>query len=39
LPDPGSDKRRRVEEIAARISQRFGDERVVTRATLLKGRG
>jgi hypothetical protein len=39
LPDPGSEKRRRVEEIAARISQRFGDERVVTRATLLKDRG
>src|SRR6185437_16056123 len=39
LPDPASEKRRRVEEIAARISQRFGDERVVTRATLLKGKG
>jgi DNA polymerase-4 len=36
LPDAEADKRRRVEEIAARISQRFGDERTVTRATLLK---
>jgi DNA polymerase IV len=35
LPDQESEKRRRVEEIAARISQRFGDERTVTRATLL----
>jgi DNA polymerase-4 len=38
IPDAGSDRRRRVEEIAAQISQRFGDERTVTRATLLKGK-
>jgi DNA polymerase-4 len=36
IPDQEADKRRRVEEIAARISQRFGDERAVTRATLIK---
>ncbi len=36
IPDAGSDRRRRVDEIAAQISQRFGDERTVTRATLLK---
>jgi DNA polymerase-4 len=36
LPDADAERRRRVEEIAARISQRFGDERTVTRATLLK---
>ena len=35
LPDLDAEKRRRVEEIAAKISQRFGDERAVTRATLL----
>ena len=38
IPDVESDRRRRVEEISARISQRFGDERTVTRATLLKDR-
>ena len=38
LPDPGADRRRRVEELSARIGQRFGDERTVTRATLLKDR-
>jgi DNA polymerase-4 len=38
LPDPRADRRRRVEELSARISQRFGDERTVTRATLLKDR-
>jgi DNA polymerase IV len=36
IPDVAADKRRRVEEITARISQRFGDERTVTRATLLE---
>jgi DNA polymerase-4 len=36
LPDEGTEKRRRVEELAARISQRFGDERTLTRATLLE---
>ena len=34
--DPGSERSRRVEEISARISTRYGDERTVTRATLLK---
>jgi DNA polymerase-4 len=38
IPDVESDKRRRVEEIAAQIAQRFGDERTVTRATLLRGK-
>jgi DNA polymerase-4 len=38
IPDIESDRRRRVEEIAAQISQRFGDERTVTRATLLKNK-
>jgi DNA polymerase IV len=38
IPDVESDRRRRVEEIAALISQRFGDERAVTRATLLKSK-
>jgi DNA polymerase-4 len=36
--DAESDKRRRVEEVAAQIAQRFGDERTVTRATLLRGK-
>jgi DNA polymerase-4 len=35
IPDAESDKRRRVEEIAAQIAQRFGNERTVTRASLL----
>jgi DNA polymerase-4 len=35
LPDPQADKRRRVEEVAASIAERFSDEAVVTRATLL----
>jgi DNA polymerase-4 len=38
LPDVQAEKRRRVEDVAARISQRFGDERTVTRATLLKNK-
>jgi DNA polymerase-4 len=38
LPDAEAERRRRVEEIAAKISQRFGDERTVTRATLLKNK-
>jgi DNA polymerase-4 len=38
LPDAESERRRRVEELTARISERFGDERTVTRATLLKGK-
>jgi DNA polymerase-4 len=35
LPDPQADKRRRVEEVAAHIAERFSDEAAVTRATLL----
>ncbi|HEX3769279.1 MAG TPA: DNA polymerase IV [Polyangiaceae bacterium] len=35
IPDAEAEKRRRLEQIAARISERFGDERTVTRATLL----
>jgi DNA polymerase-4 len=33
--DEGAEKRRRVEEVAARIAERYGDEAAVTRATLL----
>jgi DNA polymerase-4 len=33
--DGDAEKRRRVEEVAARIADRFGDEGAVTRATLL----
>jgi DNA polymerase-4 len=33
--DERAEKRRRVEEVAARIADRFGDEGAVTRATLL----
>jgi hypothetical protein len=33
--DEGAEKRRRVEEVTARIADRFGDESAVTRATLL----
>ena len=33
--DERAEKRRRVEEVAARIAERYGDERAVTRATLL----
>jgi DNA polymerase-4 len=35
FPDEQSEKRRKVEEVAARIAERFGDEQAVTRATLL----
>jgi len=35
FPDVASEKRRRVEEVAVRIADRFGDEGAVTRATLL----
>jgi DNA polymerase-4 len=35
IPDAGSDKRQRLEEVSSRIAQRFGDEKTVTRATLL----
>jgi DNA polymerase-4 len=33
--DENAEKRRRIEEVATRIADRFGDEGVVTRATLL----
>lgn len=36
FPDADAQKRRRVEEVAARIAERFGDEGAVTRATLLR---
>jgi len=35
FPDAATEKRRRLEEVTARIADRFGDERAVTRATLL----
>jgi DNA polymerase-4 len=35
FPDAQAEKRRRVEAIAAKIADRFGDEHAVTRATLL----
>jgi DNA polymerase-4 len=35
FPDERAERRRRVEEVAARIADRYGDERTVTRATLL----
>ncbi len=35
FPDAQAEKRRKVEEVAARIADRFGDEGAVTRATLL----
>jgi DNA polymerase-4 len=35
FPDEQAAKRRKVEEVAARIADRFGDEHTVTRATLL----
>ncbi len=36
FPDEQSEKRRKVEEVAARIAERFGDEQAVMRATLLR---
>jgi DNA polymerase-4 len=38
FPDAGAERRRKVEEVAARIADRFGDEGAVTRATLLRRR-
>jgi DNA polymerase-4 len=35
FPDADAERRRRVEEVTARIADRFGDEGAVTRATLL----
>jgi len=35
FPDAGAERRRKVEEVTARIADRFGDEGAVTRATLL----
>jgi DNA polymerase-4 len=35
FPDAEAERRRRVEEVTARIADRFGDEGAVTRATLL----
>jgi DNA polymerase-4 len=36
FPDRQAAKRRTVEEVAVRIAERFGDERAITRATLLE---
>ena len=36
IPDAEAEKRRRIEQVSARISERYGDERTVTRATLIK---
>jgi DNA polymerase-4 len=36
IPDVEAEKRLRIEQVSARISERFGDERTVMRATLLK---
>jgi hypothetical protein len=35
FPDLRAQKRQRIEVVASRIAERFGDERAVTRATLL----
>ena len=35
FPDASADKRRRLEEVSARIADRYGDEEAITRATLL----
>ncbi|HEY1695286.1 MAG TPA: DNA polymerase IV [Polyangiaceae bacterium] len=39
FPDASAAKRQRVEELALRIADRFGDEHAVTRATLLDTKG
>jgi DNA polymerase-4 len=36
IPDVEAERRLKIEQVSARISERFGDERTVTRATLLK---
>jgi DNA polymerase IV len=36
IPDVEAEKRRRIEQVSARISERFGDERTVMRGTLVK---
>jgi DNA polymerase IV len=38
FPDRSTEKRRAVEELTARIADKFGDERAITRATLLRRR-
>jgi hypothetical protein len=35
VPDPQAQRRQRIEEVAARIVDRYRDDRAVTRATLL----
>ncbi len=37
FPDPLTDKQRRVEQVTAKIAERFGDERAVVRASLMRG--
>jgi DNA polymerase IV len=39
FPDAAAEKRKRIEQLTARIADRFGDEHAVTRATLLGKRG
>ena len=36
IPDVEAERRLKIEQVSARISERFGDERTVMRATLLK---
>jgi DNA polymerase-4 len=36
--DPSSEKRWAIEQVTARIAERYGDERAVTRASLVRGR-
>jgi DNA polymerase-4 len=36
FPDAQSDRRRKLEEVTARIADRYGDERAVTRASLVE---
>jgi DNA polymerase-4 len=38
FPDALSEKRRALEQVTARIAERYGDERAVTRASLVRGR-
>jgi DNA polymerase-4 len=38
FPDQAGEKRRAVEELTARIADKFGDEHAITRATLLRGK-
>jgi DNA polymerase-4 len=35
FPDAGAEKRRRLEQVATRIADRYGNESAITRATLI----